>query len=209
MHIFNGIIEEDIEKMLNCLEAKRAQFKKGSTVINYMSNTGALGIMLRGSASLVRYDYDGNRSIIENLVENSIFCSRFFSENRAELFVAATSDCEVLTFDFDKILKRCGKACDCHNKLLDNLFKLFSRKIVLQNEKLEVISKKTIREKLLTYFRIMQSRAGRDKKFSLPMSLTDLSDYLGIDRSAMMREIRHLNEDGFIMSKGRKIKVIE
>jgi CRP-like cAMP-binding protein len=209
MHIFDGIIEKDIDKMLNCLDAKRSKFKKGSTIINYMSNTDALGIVLSGSASLMRYDYDGNRSIIENLVENSVFCSKFFSENRAELFVAATSDCEILSFGFDKILKRCSKACACHDKLLDNLFELLSRKIVLMNEKLEVISKKTIREKLLTYFKVIQSQAGRDKHFVLPMSLTDLSDYLGIDRSAMMREIKHLNEDGFIQSKGKRIRIIE
>ena len=209
MYIFDKIPQNDITKLLTCLEAKRSKYKKGSTVISYMSNTDSLGIVLSGSVSLIRYDYDGNRNIIESLSENGIFCSKFFSENRAELFVTATNDCEILALDFEKILKRCNKACECHNKLLDNLFELLSRKIVSMNGKLEVISKKTIREKLLTYFKIVQSRTGRNKQFAIPMNLTDLSDYLGIDRSAMMREIKHLNEDGFILSKGRKVRLME
>ena len=46
------------------------------------------------------------------------------------------------------------------------------------------------------------------KTITLNDSLTNLADYLGIDRSAMMREIRSLKEDGIIKKSGNKITLL-
>ena len=41
--------------------------------------------------------------------------------------------------------------------------------------------------------------------FTLPFSLTDLADYLNVDRSAMMRELKLLKEDGLVEKIGNRI----
>ena len=75
------------------------------------------------------------------------------------------------------------------------------------NSRIELLTKKNIRDKLLTYFNILSSRSF-SKTFSLPFSLTDLADYLSVDRSAMMRELSHLKNEGFIEKKGNKITLL-
>lgn len=84
---------------------------------------------------------------------------------------------------------------------------LIINNVVNLNTKIELLSKKNIRDKLLSYFDLLASQK-LSKSFILPLSLTDLADYLSIDRSAMMRELSHLKDEGFIEKNGRKIKLL-
>ena len=82
-----------------------------------------------------------------------------------------------------------------------------SKKIIELNGRLEVLSKRTIREKLLGYFNLMV-KGKMNRYFYLPFSYTELADYLAIDRSAMMREIKNLKDEGFIKTNGHKITLL-
>ena len=74
-------------------------------------------------------------------------------------------------------------------------------------ERIQLLTKKTIREKLLDYFK-MTSRKKNSKSFKLDMSLSDLADYLSTDRSALMRELKHLKEDKIIDVDGKTFKLL-
>lgn len=202
--IFQGIEEKDIKHMLNCFDAKTINFNKNRTIASYINNTNLVGIILKGSAELIRYDYNGKRTIVEELTENAIFGEMFYGADATELSVIAKTQVEVLFIEYDAIIKRCKKACPFHSILVNNVLNILSKKIVHMNERIEVITKRTIREKLLTYFELVAKKK-MSKSFTLPFSLSDLADYLSIDRSAMMREIKNLKDDGVIKTKGRKI----
>ena len=135
-----------------------------------------------------------------------MFGEIFTSNLNSEYYLVATSDCDVLFMEYNGIIKRCKKACPFHSILVDNVFKLMSNKIMDNNEKIEVLMNKTIREKLRTYFSLMSKKRGK-KSFHLPFSYTDLADYLSIDRSAMMREIKNLKDDGIITVDNKKITI--
>ena len=204
--IFEGISEEDIEKMLKCFEARKLTFKKDRTIVTNIINVKLIGIMLSGTANMERYDYNGNRSIIEKLSPNSVF-GEVFSRLGSDISVIATSDCEVLFIEYEHIIKKCKKGCLYHNILTNNMLKLLSQKIVELNERVEILSKRSIRDKLLSYFELLAS-SNPKRSFLLPFTYTDLADYLSVDRSAMMREIKNLKEDGFIQTNGKKITII-
>ena len=114
-----------------------------------------------------------------------------------ELFVKAREKTKVLMFNYDKNKKKCKKNCKFHDELLVGLPNLVLTKVSDLNLRIELLSQKTIRDKLLSYFRIL-SENNFSKTFVVPFSLTDLADYLSIDRSAMMRELKMLKEDGII-----------
>lgn len=204
--IFYGIEDSSVKKMLNCFQAKTINYKKDTTILSNLANTNIIGIILNGSANLIRNDYNGNRTIIEKLEEGSIF-GEVFSSYSDELSVIATSDCNVITFDYDHVIKRCKKSCPYHNILIDNMLQLLANKIVIMNNRIDVLTKKTIREKLLEYFSIL-SKENVTKKFKLDLNYTELADYFGVDRSALMREIKNLKEEGFIEAKGKNIKLL-
>ena len=114
-----------------------------------------------------------------------------------ELFVKAKENVKVLAFNYDIFEKKCKKNCMFHNELLLKLPKLVLTKVTDLNLRIELLSQKTIRDKLLSYFRLT-SEKNFNKTFTIPFSLTDLSDYLNVDRSAMMRELKLLKEDKII-----------
>lgn len=202
--IFQNIEKEDINKMLKCFEAKKRIFKKESIIMNYLGNTSTIGIITKGKAELIRNDYNGNRTIIETLTEDDIFGEVFSSYNINELSIKASEETEVLFIDYYHITKRCKKACPYHSKLVENTLNILSEKIVNTNERIEILAKRTIREKLLAYFDIM-SKKRLSKTFTIPFTYTDLADYLGIDRSAMQRELKNLKEDNLITTNRKKI----
>ena len=192
----------------NCVKMQRKMFSRGSIITTYMEKRKQICILIKGKADLIRYDRNGNRDIIESFNKNDIFGEAFYPVNtNNELFVQATENSEVMLFLYDDIRVKCKNNCRLHNNLISDILELVLNKTVHQNTRIEVLSKRTIREKLLTYFTILSSK-NFSKNIVLPVSLTSLADYLSVDRSAMMREIKSLINEGFISKNGNKVKLL-
>lgn len=192
----------------NCAKMQRKTFLKGSIITTYMEKRKQICILINGKAELIRYDRNGNRDIIETFNKNDIFGEAFYPVNtNNELFVRATENSEVLLFLYDDIHIKCKNNCRYHSNLISDILEMVFKKAVHQNTRIEVLSKRTIRDKLLTYFTILSSK-NFSKNIILPLSLTSLADYLSVDRSAMMREIKSLIDEGIISKNGSKIKLL-
>ena len=192
----------------NCIKVQKKSFLPGTVITTYMEKRKQICILLSGKAELIRYDYKGNKDIIEHFSPNDIFGEVFHHVNtNNELFVLATKKCEVLLFLYDDIRKKCKQNCSFHTTLISNLLELTLNNAILQNTRIEILSKRSIREKLLSYFNILSKKA-YSKNIVLPFSLTNLADYLSVDRSAMMREIKNLIDEGFISKDKNKIKLL-
>lgn len=198
----------DIEKfsneiIQNCNTCQVKEFAKNEIITTYIVNRNMLCVVLEGSADLIRYDFDGNQMIVEKFNKYDVFGEIFYRINiNNELFVKAREKTKVLMLNYDIFEKKCKKNCKFHETLLLGLPKLVLTKISDLNLRIELLSKKTIRDKILSYFRVL-SENNFSKTFTLPFSLTDLADYLSIDRSAMMREIKILKEDGIIKKQDK------
>ena len=192
----------------NCSKSQKKSFSKGEIITSYIAKRNQLCILIDGEADLVRYDYNGNKTIVEHFVKDDIFGEIFYVVNtNNELFVEAKTNSTVLFFIYDDLKTECKKNCSFHKELQSFLPELFLSKIVNINIRIELLSKRTIREKLLGYFNFI-STTRMSKSFQIPFSLTDLADYLSIDRSAMMRELKTLKEDGFIDKSGNRISLL-
>lgn len=203
----------DVSKLVeniscNCTKMQKKFFAKGSIITTYIEKRKQICILLSGKADLIRYDLNGNQDIVDRFTKNDIFGEAFYPVNtNNELFVVATVDCEVLLFLYDDIHTKCKSNCKFHSTLVTDLLELILNNSVHQNTRIEVLSKRTIREKLLSYFTILSSK-NFSKTITLPFSLTNLADFLSVDRSAMMREIKTLIDEGFISKEGHKIKLL-
>lgn len=192
----------------NCKNVQKKSFRKNQTITTYIQKRNQICIIMSGEADLVRYDLNGDKSIIEHYTKNDIFGEAFYiiSTNN-EFSVEAKKNCEILFFNYDNIYHKCKNNCKFHQTLSQNFSTLILNKIMDLNSRLEILTKRTIREKLCGYFNILSTR-NLSKTFSLPFSLTDLADFLSVDRSAMMREIKSLKDEGFIRKNGNKITLL-
>lgn len=192
----------------HCSKAQSREFKKGEVITTYLVNRNQICILLSGTAYLVRYNDKGMKSIIYSFKENDVFGEAFYKiHTNRELFVLAKQDCEVLFFTYDSLHEKCNKNCTFHNELIISLPDLVFSKVMELNTRIELLSNRGIREKLLSYFSIL-STENFSNSFYLPFSLTDLADYLIVDRTAMMREIKRLKDEGFIHKVGNKITLL-
>lgn len=191
-----------------CHKSTKRNFIKGETITTYLEKRNQLCILLKGEADLIRYDFNGNKTIIGQFSDNSIFGEVLYPANtNNELFVLAKTDCEVIFFTYDNLWFKCRPNCAFHKDFSEQINKMIMSQVVELNTRIELLTKKNIRDKLLSYFDILSNKL-LTKKFTLPLSLTDLADYLSVDRSAMMRELSHLIEEGFIDKKGKKITLL-
>ena len=122
-------------------------------------------------------------------------------------FLLAEEDCSVLFIDYEHIVKRCPKACAHHSTVVSNLVKLMSEKTQALSEHLEILSRRTTREKLTAYFSMLAAK-NKSLYFTLPFSQTSLADYICVDRSAMVRELKRMSDEGMIEIERRNVKLI-
>lgn len=197
---------EDFE--ISCKKVQIKTFLKNEVITTYIDKRNQFCILKSGNADLVRYDLNGNKNIVEHLSQRDIFGEVFYNiTTNNEFLVEAKTKCEVLLYTYDDIHHKCRNSCKFHQILSENLPELILAKVTNLNMRIELLSKRTTRDKLLGYFTFLSSRS-LSKTFKLPFSLTDLADYLSVDRSAMMRELKFLKEEGIIKKNGNKITLL-
>lgn len=198
--LFQGFAEEELTAMLGCLEAKVIRFAAKETILSEGEQVRFIGIVLSGSARIVQVDYFGNRSIVTNLEPSDLFAESFACAGVKELpvQVAANEDnTEVLWIDRLRIMQPCGNNCGFHRGLIDNLLKIIAAKNVMFHQKVEILSKRTTREKLMAYL-LLQAKKNHAGSFTIPFDRQELADYLGVDRSGLSAEIGKLRREGIL-----------
>ena len=207
--IFLNNLNSILEIKNNCEKIQEKKFPKGTIITSYIEKRKQIFILLEGEASLIRYDEKGNKDIVDFFRPGNVFGETFYNVNvSSELSVEANKNCKVLIILYDDVMNKCKHSCKFHDKLNSALLDLLFQNTMHQNSRIEVLSKRTIREKLHIYFKILSSESFSNI-ITLPFSFTDLADFLSINRSAMMRELKDLEDEGFIQKiERKKIKLL-
>ena len=208
--LFQDISYEEYRSLLTCFQAVQKSFRSDDLIYDFSSpKNDAVGIVERGCAALIRIDEEGVATVMEELGPGGVFgrTLAFAGSSGDSLQVVCRTPCDVLFIDYPHILKRCEHACNRHSVLVQNMLRLMSGKAQALSERVDVLSRRSIREKLLCYFRQLAESSGKNT-FTLPFSLSTLADYIATDRSAMMRELKRLREEGVVSSDGRKFTLM-
>ena len=208
--LFENIRYDEYRRMLSCFHAVQKTFRPDELIYDLGATGGdAVGIVERGEAVLIRIDEDGVSTVMEELGVGGVFgrTLAFAGVGRDSLEVVCRTPCDVLFIDYAHILKRCENACTHHSLLVQNMLRLMNEKAQGLSRRVDVLSRRSIRDKLLCYFRQLSDQAGSES-FTLPFSLSTLADYIATDRSAMMRELKRLRTEGIIRSSGREVTLL-
>lgn len=208
--LFSDISYESYLAMYHCFQAVNRSFRPEEVICDFSEGCSSVGIVERGEAALIRIDENGVETVMETLGPGGVFGKDLaFAGGRMDsLEVVCRTSCEVLFINYSHILKRCENACTHHSILVQNMLRLMADKAQALSERVDVLSRRSIRDKLLCYFR-QQSQKSGGTAFRLPFSLSMLADYIATDRSAMMRELKKLREEGVLVSDGRQIRLLE
>lgn len=205
MNLFANLTEEEIMKLLKELDADILTFKKGSSILSTLHLNNYIGYIIEGHIQVIKEDYNGNRTIEERLTEKETFGSILSNLNK-EYKLISQDTTKIIIIEYNRILTH-ETDSKIYNQFLKNLLRISNENITKKNERLQIVTQKTIRNKLLTYLDIISSK-NMSKNIYLPYTFTELAGYLSIDRSAMSRELSNLKEEGFIEIKGRRITLV-
>ena len=203
-HLFDNINDKDIEKLKRFLRASTSTYPKYINILSNIHKDDFIAIIDYGCIDFEFVDYEGNKTILETLNTGSIFGSLTFSLNSEDINCITKEKTQITFIEYyqitnDEILKS-----DYYIIFIKNIIKLLSEQVILKNNRISLLIKKTTREKLLKYFKMISKETGNNV-ITLPISYTELAEYLSVDRSAMTRELSYLKEDGLIRTNGRRI----
>ncbi|MBQ8732133.1 MAG: Crp/Fnr family transcriptional regulator [Oscillospiraceae bacterium] len=207
--LFSHISEEQLLPMLGCLGAKVVSFDKKYTIFAEGAPAKHIGIMLSGSAQVIQVDYFGNRTILTGISPSEMFGEAFACAEVGSIpvSVVANEPCEVMLIECDHILHTCSNNCGFHQQLIFNLMKDLATKTLLFHQKIEVTSKRTTREKLMTYLTGQAKRMG-STSFTIPFNRQELADYLEVERSGLSAEISKLRAEGILESNRKQFRLL-
>ena len=197
--LFAGIAAEDRKAMLGCIGYHIASFRKGEIIAFEQEHIRHVGVVLSGSVDMIKEDIWGNKTMLVRTGKDEVFAETFAcgQDNLSVVTFTVSKDAKILFLPFDRVMHNCSMACQFHHQLIENMVHIIANKNRDLMRKVEVVSKRTIREKLLAYLSI-QAQVQNARYFEIPLGRVELAEYLCVDRSALTRELAKMKAEGII-----------
>lgn len=197
--LFEGICYEDRRAMLGCIGYHIGTFRKGDIINFEDEKIKHVGIVVEGSVDMIKEDIWGNKTMLVRSRKDDVFAETFAcgSDNLSMVTFQVSEDATILFLPFNQVMHNCTMACQFHHQLIENMVHVIANKNRDLMRKVEVVSKRTTREKLLSFLSI-QAQLQQTRYFEIPLGRVELAEYLCVDRSAMTRELSKMKEEGLI-----------
>ena len=197
--MFRGIRESDLIVMLRCLNGYVKNYKKGEYIHTENDNIRNVGIILNGAVDMIKEDLWGNKTILVRITQHQMFGETFTCgmDSSSAVHFYTVKDSEILFLPFGRVMHSCSKACAFHHRLIENMVSAIADKNRELMEKIEIVSKKTLREKILCYLSL-QAQRQNSRYIEIPFGRIAWAEYLCADRSALTRELVKLKKEGLI-----------
>lgn len=208
--LFEGMIPEEIASVLHCIGHSIKTYEKGEFISLTSEQVKWVGIPLSGSVQMLKEDLWGNRVILAFITMGQIFGETFACNKDTVSTVSFLSAdaTRILFLPFHQVLTSCGRSCTHHHRLIENMVTLIADKNFQLMEKIEIISKKTLRAKILTYLG-QEARHHSSLQFQSAFGRVAMAEYLGADRSALTRELLNMKRDGLIDFYKNSFQILE
>lgn len=205
---FKGLDDNEILSILHCVNASAISAKQDSYIFRAGDSTEVMGLVVSGGVLIIQEDLWGHRNILAKCKTGDFFGEPYAASSGAVLniSVAADEDCEILLLNVKRLLSTCPTACGHHQKLIRNLVSVLANKILILNDKITHVGKRTTRDKILSYLSTESIRQA-SLSFDIPFDRQQLADYLCIDRAAMSTEISKLQKEGYLKTNKKHFEL--
>ena len=207
--VFIGIEDSNLQALLNCLMAVRREYFKSKFIFTSGDSVNHVGVVLSGGVHIVQEDYWGDRTILVHIEPGGLFGEAFSCAEIEKLPVSAVAaeNSEILLIDYMRIIKTCSASCNFHIQIIKNMMKTLAQKNIILTQKIEIVTHRTTRERVLAYLSTQALKAGQSR-FTIPFDRQELADYLSVERSAMSAVLSKMQEEGLILTKKNEFELL-
>lgn len=205
LQLFYNLDERELDEVKNYLSDIKV-YKNKSTVFNVGDCINYFGILLNGQVELEMDDVFGNKTILSKLSAPALFAESILIKNVGEipLSVVTTMDTEIIFFDYNSFSSENLKSKE---KVKDNLIKILAGKNLFMRDKLNLLTLPTSRAKIL-YFLSTEARKSHSKYFTIDFNITELAQFLNLNRSSLSRELSKLKKEGLIDYHNKTFRIL-
>lgn len=208
--IFCSATEFECQAMMFCFKTRFKYFAKNQHIVEQGQDMDDIVLILKGGAIVQHIDSLGDISILTKLKKTDAygFESAYAGDNVYKDSLIATEKTLVMFMNKHRILNPCENKCRRHDIVVKHIMQTMAQSHIELLEKLKHITKKTIREKLMSYFTSLAKNAGSNY-FEIPFNKTELASYLAVDRSAMSAELSRMKDEGLIEFDRRQFRILK
>ena len=196
--LFKDLLPDEIEKFVRFTGTTIKRYPRGERVLEAFAPNANIGVIVSGEAQVLALDRLGNESVGHSLESGAMFgtVSAILGEDLIATSVQLTTDAVVMWIPYRSLLIAGPKLGRMHGIVMKNLLETFSRKNVLMMQKVELLSKKNLRERMILY--LLQRERRQNSEYVKVPGRVQLAKELECNRSALTREISRMQDDGLL-----------
>ncbi len=207
-HLFHGIPSDSYLPILKLLQSTIKTLKKGEVLLHLGDSFTSAFIVLDGiiEGSFVNENFDKiniNQFGEGALLGEALACTK---ATNSPIQLTALSDCKVLTLNLSVLFSTSQDQCECQHRVCNNLILGLAKQNVFSNLKLRIMSQKALRDRIFIY---LKSLIPDENDFlHIPFTQTALAEFLGVNRSALSRELGRMQDENLIQIVDKKIRLL-
>ncbi|MDF2567239.1 MAG: Crp/Fnr family transcriptional regulator [Oscillospiraceae bacterium] len=206
--LFSDMTDEEIRDCLICSGSEIITYEKDAPIFFQQDKPQKLFVLVEGSVAVCRDSVAGKRNIITTVSSpgdlfGEVFL--FLNKNEYDNYAVAVNEARVLQMPKDFLYRSCSKNCRYHTMLISNMLLILAQKAYYLNQKLQIISSSTLRQKIS---KILIQHASEDGTVRLNMNREELADFLNVARPSLSRELMKMQEEGLLQIEKSKFKIL-
>lgn len=207
--LFYGLNQEEIAKIFSCCQAKIQKYKDNQVVFEKGDTINHMGIVLSGEFNLVSQKFNGSRVIVTALGINDLFGEAliFSAEKTSPYDLVSKGESSALLIPKLFFINVCPHSCSFHKTLISNMLSILSDKIYMLNNKMRILNAETIKGKIAAYLLSIYKKNNKFI-FDMPMKRQELSEFLGVTRPSLSRELSNMQNEGIIDVYKSSVKIL-
>lgn len=197
--LFTGLDEDGFLRALALFGGTTSSYKKGETVRAIGLPFPTFGLVLSGTVQVFSLDMDGKEQMMANVGEGESFGESlaYLDIKESPVLVIAAADTTVLWLNIAAVKRKAAEGDAFAFSLSERFAAVLALRALFQNDRIQILSKPKIRDRLVTFLSQCERRYG-SRTFIIPFDRESLAVYLGVNRTALSRELAKMKAEGII-----------
>lgn len=208
--LFKGLSEEEIRLVRDFSMPSLKEYDRNQVIIGQGDPVRKIGILCRGTVLSTKYHYNGETQILRIYKQGEVLALDAVNTTflTSPVGLISQTECSVLFLSYQKLLQSDKLSPSVKETILSNNSEILSNELVRLMYKIDVLSKRTLQERVLTYLSIIREKKGRDT-FDISMNQEQFAQYLCVNRSVLSKELNQMRKKGLIDYKKNRYTLYE
>ena len=197
--LFKNLEDTEITALLRCFSMRILNFKERKVILRRSEKIENLYIVLSGRARESWYNEDGELLTSVDYSDGDIIGLEYIGGIRktASGETVALQETVVMSVDSFRFLNPCNNFCPRHTKVINNAFSYLAKQNMKLLNRVKELTMPTTKEKVMCYLQNIRTSL-KSNSFNIPHTRQEMADYLGVERSALSKELSDLQKSGYI-----------